>query len=164
MKKKMSDNSKKMFADIFFKRALHLYFGALFKLISVLHNRKHLENQFEEDEEVRIKNRFRIFKNVFFVKYIEYEDYRKSLEQIGLKEQEYLGEALDALKEAKNLFQLLVNQFEPSETYFRQREDAELLAKLSVKASLVAMTLKMGAGNKSYGVNLSGRFPDVVVK
>lgn len=98
MKKKLTDNGKKMFADIFFKKGLACYFRALFKLVCVLQNRKFVQNRFEEDEELRIKNRFRIFKHVLFAKTIEYEEYRKVLEQIGLKETEYLAEALESLK------------------------------------------------------------------
>lgn len=99
MKKKMpNENTKKMFVDIFFKKGLKHYFTAFFKLVCVLHNRKLVENPFEEDEELRIKNRFRIFKHIMFVKIIEYEDYRKVLEQIGMREPEFLGEALESLK------------------------------------------------------------------
>ena len=40
MKKKMTENAKKMFADIFFKSGLRNYFKALFKLVCVLHARR----------------------------------------------------------------------------------------------------------------------------
>lgn len=39
------------------------------------------------------------------------------------------------------------------------------MKKLSVKASLVVMTLKMNAiGNKKFGLDLSGRFPDFTMQ
>jgi len=45
------------------------------------------------------------------------------------------------LKAAKNIFSLF-NQFDESETQFKQIEEAAILEKLCVKLSLVAMTLK----------------------
>ena len=50
MKKKLNDNEKSMFANVMFKNILHLYFRALFNIIVVLHNKKLVENRFEETE------------------------------------------------------------------------------------------------------------------
>lgn len=65
----------------------------------------------------------------------------------------------------KNIYKLFTTQFDDSETFFRQKEDAEILMKLSVKASVIVMTLKMNAtANKKFGVDLSGRFPDFTMQ
>lgn len=80
MKKKLGDNEKCMFSNIIFKKGLYLYFRALFKLMCILHSRKLIPNKFEDTEEIRIKNRFRIFKHVLFTRTIDYADYKKTVE------------------------------------------------------------------------------------
>lgn len=63
------------------------------------------------------------------------------------------------MKEVKKIYSLF-GQFKEDETYFRQHEDAKILTELSIKASIVVMTLKMNAGaNKKFNIDLSGRFP-----
>lgn len=73
MKKKMTQNSKKMFADIHFKKGLQLYAKAMLRIIAILRWRKLIPHMFEESEEQRIKQRFRIFKSIMFTKIIEYQ-------------------------------------------------------------------------------------------
>lgn len=46
LKKKMNDNEKKMFANIIFKKGLHLYCRAIFNLLCMLHNKKLIDNKF----------------------------------------------------------------------------------------------------------------------
>ena len=108
LKKKMNENSKRMFADIIFKQALHLYSRSLFRIICLLHHRNLVPNPFEASEETRVNNRFRIFKNVMFLKPIVYEDYRKAVEEICNNEMELLQTIIDDLKEMKNDLQLFV--------------------------------------------------------
>lgn len=79
MKKKLTDNEKMMFAGVIFKNGLHLYFRSIFNLLTILHHKKLIANKFEETEEIRVKNRFRIFKNVLFTRIIDYEVYRASI-------------------------------------------------------------------------------------
>lgn len=43
----MNDNEKCMFANVIFKKGLHLYFRALFKVICILHARNWIPNKFE---------------------------------------------------------------------------------------------------------------------
>lgn len=69
----MNENSKKMFTNIIFKKGLHIYFRAAFYIVCLLHAKKLLQNKFEETEEIRIKNRFRIFKKVLFTRIIDYK-------------------------------------------------------------------------------------------
>lgn len=42
----MNDNEKKMFANIIFKKGLHLYCRAIFNLLCMLHNKKLIDNKF----------------------------------------------------------------------------------------------------------------------
>jgi hypothetical protein len=76
----MNDNQKKMFANIIFKKGLYTYFRALFHILCILHAKKLIEDKFEETEKLRIKNRFRLFKKVFFIKVIDYNEYRHTIE------------------------------------------------------------------------------------
>lgn len=46
LKKKLNENEKKMFANIIFKKGLHLYSRALFNIICMLHHKKLVENKF----------------------------------------------------------------------------------------------------------------------
>ena len=154
----MNENSKRMFADIIFKQALHLYSRSLFRIICLLHHRNLVPNPFEASEETRVNNRFRIFKNVMFLKPIVYEDYKKAVEEICNNEMELLQTIIDDLKEMKNDLQLFVGQFEDHEVFHNQRKQADLLMKSSIKASLAAMTLKM-KGNKRFELDFSGDFP-----
>ena len=50
LKKKMTENSKRMFADIQFKKGLQLYFKSLFRIIAILRERKLIPTPFEETE------------------------------------------------------------------------------------------------------------------
>jgi hypothetical protein len=48
-KKKISDGSRKYFADAIFKKGLHYYVRSLHRLLFVMVNRKLIENPFEEN-------------------------------------------------------------------------------------------------------------------
>jgi hypothetical protein len=75
-KKKVAETSRKYFSDAIFKKALHYYVRSFHRILFVLVSRGLIENPFEEHLESRIKNRFRIFKNVYFVRTITYEQYK----------------------------------------------------------------------------------------
>lgn len=81
-KKKVSEATRKYFTDSIFKKALHYYVRSIHRLLFVLVHRKLMENPFSENLEVRIKNRFRILKNVYFVRTIDYEQYVRDYETI----------------------------------------------------------------------------------
>lgn len=67
---------------------------------------------------------------------------------------------MEDLKEMKNDLQLFVNQFDDHEVFHNQRNQADLLIKSSIKASLAIMTLKMN-GNKKFEFDFSGNFPSI---
>ena len=50
LKKKMTENSKRMFADIQFKKGLQLYVKSLFRVIAILRSRKLIPHPFEDTE------------------------------------------------------------------------------------------------------------------
>ena len=79
----MTENSKRMFADIHFKRGLELYMKSLMRVAVILRHRQLIPDPFNDSEELRIKNRFRIFKHIMFTKVIEYNEYKKTLEEIS---------------------------------------------------------------------------------
>lgn len=79
MKKKLNENEKALFINIIFKKGLHLYFRSLFRVICILHADNFVENKFAETEEIRVKNRFRIFKNIMFTRVIDYGEYKSSV-------------------------------------------------------------------------------------
>jgi hypothetical protein len=79
-----------------------------------------MENPFAEHLQIRIKNRFKIFKNIYFVRTIDYEQYLKDFDTINQDQNGYLTEAMELLKEAKNLFQK-VTQLEESDCFFNQK-------------------------------------------
>lgn len=54
-----------------------------------------------------------------------------------------LDEATELLKAAKTIFNLFPQQFDDTETSYRQREEAIILEKLCVKLSLAVITLKL---------------------
>jgi len=47
---------------------------------------------------LRLKNRFRIFKNVYFVRTIDYDQYLRDYEIINQDQNGYLTEAMELLK------------------------------------------------------------------
>lgn len=108
----MTENSKRMFCDTEFKKGLQLYVKALMRVVSILRQRKLIPNPFDDSEEIRIKNRFRIFKNIMFTKVIEFSEYTKTLEEISKDQTSTLEGALESLKESKAIFQLIDQQFE----------------------------------------------------
>lgn len=59
---------KKYLSDSVFLKGVHYYFRSLHRLLIILLNRKLIEDPFEKDIELRFNNRFRIFKNVLFLK------------------------------------------------------------------------------------------------
>lgn len=125
-KKQLSELQKKFLADSLFVKGLHYYFRAYYRLLIVLGNRKLIVDPFESQLELRISNRFRIFKNVLFIKKITYQLYVKEQEIVRNQEEKILEEASEVLKAAKLIFGLF-SQFEDGETFFRQREEAAIL-------------------------------------
>lgn len=119
-KKKVPEATRKYFTDSIFKKALHYYVRSIHRLLFVLVQRKLMENPFSENLETRIKNRFRIFKNVYFVRTIDYEQYVRDYETINQDQSGYLTEAMELLKEAKNLFQK-ITQLEESDCFYQQK-------------------------------------------
>ncbi len=110
-----------------------------------------MESPFEEQLEVRIKNRFRIFKNVFFVRGIQYQQYVHDFGVIAKDEQGYLTEAMELLKQAKSLFQK-IDTLEESDCNFKVKEDSQALVKICIKCTLAVMTLKMGQNKKTFKI------------
>lgn len=98
-----------------------------------------------------------------FVKVINYEDYRSTVEEVNARDTESLNESIEGLKEMKDNLTLFVSQFDDHEVCWGNKKSAELLIKSSIKASLVAMTLKMKA-NKAFEIDLSGEFPEINMK
>lgn len=94
---------------------------------------------------------------------IDYDQYLRDYETICQDQNGYLNEAMELLKEAKNLFQK-VTQLEESDCFFNQKEDAECLVKICVKCSLAVMSLKMGQNTKTFKIeNKHPKYPEVSV-
>jgi hypothetical protein len=76
-KKQLSDLEKRFFADSIFLKGVHYYFRSLHRLLIILLNKKMISDPFEKDIELRFNNRFRIFKNVLYLKKLTHETYLK---------------------------------------------------------------------------------------
>ena len=72
-KKKFDANVRKMFTDTQFKKALHFYIRAFHRILVVLQVRGHFVDPFSEKLELRTKNRFRIFKQIAFLRKFDYD-------------------------------------------------------------------------------------------
>lgn len=93
-KKKINEATRKFFTDSIFKKALHYYVRSLHRIFFILVHRKLMENPFVENLKLRINNRFRIFKNVFFVRTLDYDQYLRDYEAICQDQNGYLNEAM----------------------------------------------------------------------
>ena len=91
-------------ADSIFLRGLHYYFRSFYRVLILLIARGHLTDPFKTSQELRINNRFRIFKNVMFMKKLNNETFEKEVELILSDEGKILSEAADLLKAAKSIF------------------------------------------------------------
>lgn len=119
-----------------------------------------LPDAFADQAEQRINNRFRIFKGVLFARKMNSETYSKEKELVRSEQPKIIEEAEDLLKAARTIFGKYA-QFEEGESFYRQREEAAVLEKLSVKLSLVVLTLKLKQA-KSYAIGKEyARFPDI---
>jgi hypothetical protein len=119
-----------------------------------------LPDAFADQAELRINNRFRIFKGVMFARKMDSETYSKEKELVRSEQSKVIEEAEELLKAARTIFSKFA-QFEEGETFFRQREEAAVLEKLSVKLSLVVLTLKLKQP-RSFALGKEyARFPDI---
>ena len=92
-------------------KGLHFYFRSFFRLLILLINKKHIVDPFANELQIRFNNRFRIFKNVLFLKKLTYETYVKDTGSIIEEEVKIIEQATELLKQAKIIFSLF-NQFE----------------------------------------------------
>jgi hypothetical protein len=143
---------------------VHYYFRSLHRLLVILMQRKLINDPFEKDIELRFNNRFRIFKNVLFLKKLSHETYLKEVESLMTEEGKVLDEASELLKAAKNIFALFPQQFDDSETLFRQREEAAVLEKLCVKLSLAVITLKLKQPRKFAIRKEHPKYPEIQIQ
>lgn len=76
-KKQLTDLQKKFLSDSIYLKGIHYYFRAFFRLLVILINRKFIIDPFADTLELRINNRFRVFKNVLFLKKLNFETFKK---------------------------------------------------------------------------------------
>jgi hypothetical protein len=78
-KKLLTDMQKRFLSDSIYLKGLYYYFRAFYRLLVVLINRKFIVDPFTESLELRINNRFRVFKNVLFLKKLNFETFQKEV-------------------------------------------------------------------------------------
>ena len=76
-KKHLSEGEKRFLADSLFLKGLHYYIRAFYRLLVLLISRGHINDPFKSSQELRINNRFRIFKNIMFLKKLNHETFEK---------------------------------------------------------------------------------------
>ena len=82
-KKQLTDLQKRFLSDSIYLKGLHYYFRAFYRLLVILINRKFIVDPFADSLELRINNRFRVFKNVLFLKKLNFETFKKEVEIIS---------------------------------------------------------------------------------
>lgn len=100
-KKKLSLTQKKFFYDYLFCKAQQLYNKGISRLSYMLLTKNIIKNKNDEKTyKNRFNNRFKIFKNVYYVKLLAYEEYLQYMKDFCDDE----AQAENAFKKIKSFF------------------------------------------------------------
>jgi hypothetical protein len=78
----MSESEKRFLADSLFLKGVHYYFRSFYRVLVILIARGHIADSFKTTQKLRMNNRFRIFKNVMFLKKLDHSTFEKEVEMI----------------------------------------------------------------------------------
>jgi hypothetical protein len=145
IKKKVSSNCRRMFADTVFNQGLYLYYSALNKLVYVFAHSGAFPGVFDEKSRLAFEGRFKMFKHVFFVKLPDFDEFIKEYEEHTAPATiaNTLSVAGDYLTQARNIFQSLNVLEGDNDIKLNKKKDAELLETLCVKTSIQVMKFSM---------------------
>ncbi|KAL4466564.1 hypothetical protein ABPG72_010615 [Tetrahymena utriculariae] len=151
MKKKLKPFQKRIFNQFIFYKAMQGYCKASARLCYIM-EKLNLTQEFNDQETKRNRfiNRFKIFENVYYLKFSTYEQFQQKVSEIctDINNTEELSNGLNEIKEmftqSQQLFQK-IPQDDESIT-LKMRTEAQKLVRICVVSSMTALKIKMKLG------------------